>query len=165
MVRPILEYATVIWYPLNKTQAKEIEKVQERATKLIPSLRKIESYEERLKTLKLTTLAYRRDRADMLQVFRIMKGIDNIDPEQFFTLSEKPHHDTRGHELTIDKPRATSKIRLNSFSQRVINPWNKLPDKAIKCNELIPFKKALEEAWVKNPIKYEYPLKDENVFE
>ena len=148
-----------------KGDAKEIEKVQNRAMKLIPSLRKLDSDEKQLKALKLTTLAYRRNRADMLQVFRIIRGIDKIDHEQFFTFSPKNHHDTRGHELTLEKPRATSAIRLNSFSQRVINAWNKLPDYVIKCKEINPFKNALEKAWAKDPIKYEYPLKDENQFE
>ena len=35
LVRPILEYCTSIWFPLNKREAEEIEKVQKRATKLV----------------------------------------------------------------------------------------------------------------------------------
>jgi len=47
--------------------------LQKRATKLIPESKK--SYSDRLKALKLPTLKYRRYRGDMLEVFKIMKGI------------------------------------------------------------------------------------------
>ena len=43
------------------------------------------SYPERLRTLGLPTLEYRRRRADMLQVYKIMKQIDKIDQTVFFT--------------------------------------------------------------------------------
>ena len=57
---------------------KEIEKVQKRATKLVKSISHL-PYGERLKKLSLTTLYNRRQRADVLQVFRIIKGIDKLD--------------------------------------------------------------------------------------
>ena len=73
LIRPILEYCTVIWFPLYKTDSQEIEKVQRRASKLVPTLKDL-SYPERLKTLNLTTLAYRRNRTDMLQVYRLQNN-------------------------------------------------------------------------------------------
>ena len=56
---------------------KEIEKVQKRASKLVKSISQL-PYGERLRKLSLTTLFYRRQRADVIQVFRIIKGIDNL---------------------------------------------------------------------------------------
>ena len=74
-VRPILEYCCTTWAPHFIKDHKEIEKVQKRATKLVKSISHL-PYGERLKKLSLTTLYYRRQRADVLQVFRIIKGID-----------------------------------------------------------------------------------------
>ena len=68
LVRPILEYCSVIWFPLFKSEAVEIEKVQRRATKLIPGFKDL-PYSDRLKALNITTLAYRRKRADILQIY------------------------------------------------------------------------------------------------
>ena len=76
LVRPHLEYGAPIWNP-HKIKLKEIiEKVQRRATKSVPGLKDL-SYEERLKRLKLPTLAYRRMRGDMITVFKLLnKGYD-----------------------------------------------------------------------------------------
>ena len=69
LVHQHLEYATAIWAPI---YAKMPSK--QRASRLI-SL----SYPERLKTLGLPSLEYRRDRADMIQVCTILNGIDKVD--------------------------------------------------------------------------------------
>ena len=50
MVRPHLEYANLVWHPYRKEDINKLEKVQRRATKLVPSLRML-SYENKLKKL------------------------------------------------------------------------------------------------------------------
>ena len=59
--------ANNVWYPKRKTDV-DIERVQKRATKLIPGLSN-KSYIERLKVLglNLPTLKYRRYRGDMIE--------------------------------------------------------------------------------------------------
>jgi len=52
----------------------KLERVQKRATKLISAISK-KPYIERLQILKLHTLKYRRYRGDMIEVFKIIKGI------------------------------------------------------------------------------------------
>ena len=50
---------------------------------LLPDLKNM-SYPEILKILGLTTLESRRLRGDLIQVFKIVKGFDNIDRNIFF---------------------------------------------------------------------------------
>ena len=44
------------------------------------------SYEDRLKSLDLPSLQYRRRKADMLEVFKIVSGIDGISLEKFINI-------------------------------------------------------------------------------
>ena len=82
LVRPILKYCCTTWAPHFIKNHKEIEKVQKRATKLVTSISNL-PYGERLKKLSLTTLYFKRQRADLLQVFRIIKGMDKLDIGRF----------------------------------------------------------------------------------
>ena len=95
LIRPHVEYANCIWNPVLKKDADLIEKVQRRATKLVPHLRK-KSYSERLKHLKLPTLAYRRLRGDLIQVYNIMNGVNDVKKESIFNMAEN-ESGTRGN--------------------------------------------------------------------
>ena len=85
IVRPLLEYANVIWHPRYKMDMEAIETVQRRATKLVPELRNVD-YSQRLKILKLPSMQYRLRRGDMIQVYKIVKGLDRVPSEMFFKL-------------------------------------------------------------------------------
>ena len=61
LVRPHLDYAMQAWSPYMEKDKKIIEKVQARATKLIPNLKYL-PYEDRLNRLNLTTLERRQRR-------------------------------------------------------------------------------------------------------
>ena len=74
MVRSHLEYAGSIWSPYKKRLFESIEKVQRRATKIMPNLKYL-PYEDRLKAFKLPTLIYRKFRGDMLETYRILNNI------------------------------------------------------------------------------------------
>ena len=65
------------------TFLRPIQKIQRRATKLIPELRDL-TYEERLKECGLTTQETRRLRGDQIEVFKILNGYENIDSNIFF---------------------------------------------------------------------------------
>jgi len=58
------------------------------------------NYEERLASLGLTTLETRRLRGDLIEVFKISKGYDNIGSEIFFS---KNASNLRGHSMKVTK--------------------------------------------------------------
>ncbi len=60
-VRPHLEYGNAIWHPRYIAYMKKVEEVQCRATKVIPELRD-KPYQERLQSLNLYSMEYRRKR-------------------------------------------------------------------------------------------------------
>ena len=83
MVRSHLDYAVAVAvrYPYKIKHKIEIENVQRRATKELPGMREL-SYTERLKLLRLPTLAYRRLRGDMIEVYKIMMKCTIMNPHQ-----------------------------------------------------------------------------------
>ena len=145
MVRPHLEYGNTIWGPFYKEDIIRIERVQRRATKLINGLRH-KPYGERLQSLDLPSLLYRRRRGDMIWTYKIMNRLVRVDPEECF-VPGLMEHDTRGHPQRIYKQHASKLARRNSFSQRVVTDWNKLPTKVVKASFLDVFKNKLDEHW------------------
>ena len=75
----------------------------------------------------------RRLRGDLIDVFKIFKGFDNLDPSKIFDLSQAH---TRGHSLKLIKPRCRLDIRTFSFAHRVIEIWNSLDDNIIACDSI-----------------------------
>jgi hypothetical protein len=71
----------------------------------------------------------RRHQADMLQIFKIVSGIDKVNSESWFQMAANEERATRsGDGLFNLKPRATSiQVRRNFFSNRVVDSWNRIP--------------------------------------
>ena len=114
-----------------------LEKIQRRATKLIPGLRDLR-YEERLKECGLATLETRRLRGDQIEVFKILNGYENIDSNIFFEIKES--NITRGHNYTLVKKQSRLYVRKYSFSQRTINVWNKLSTDCVHASSVNMFR-------------------------
>ena len=142
-VRSRLEYGSVIWNPKQEQDKVRVEQIQRRATKMIIGLENL-SYEDRLKKLDLPSLQHRRRRADMLQVFKIVMQLERIDFSDFFQYGTSF---TRGHNKKLFKPRPRLDIRKNTFSSRIINDWNSLPQSLIDSESLETFKAGLDELW------------------
>ena len=100
---------------------------------MIPELRDL-SYEERLES--------RRLRGDQIEVFKILNGYENIDRNMFFSLNKDSR--TRGHEVKLVKDQCRLDIRKHSFSQRIINEWNKLSTYCVTANSVNMFKNKVD---------------------
>ena len=72
-VRPHLEYCVQVWSPYSRKDINTLERIQMRATKLVPELRHL-TYNKRLHRLDLTTLEKRRLRGELIETYKILSG-------------------------------------------------------------------------------------------
>ena len=100
-------------------------------------------YHERLKELRLPSLAHRRLRGDAIQTFKIVKGLDDCEFGKFFTYAAS----TRGHNLKLEKPRCKTTFCQNQFSRRVVNLWNSLPQHVVDSKNVNEFKVRIDKYW------------------
>ena len=101
-VRPMLEYAPQVWNPYLEKHITALEKVQRRATKIVPELMD-KSYEERLLALKLYPLKERRLRGDMITTFKMMTGLIDVNQNRLIPFKQDTPcmSSTRSHSQQI----------------------------------------------------------------
>ena len=148
LVRPHLEYCVQFWSPYYRKDIDKLERIQRRVTKMIPRLRN-KPYEERLEELNLFNLTKRRLRGDLIQVFKIIKGHDELDVDKYFTLDRSNFTRNNGYKL-IGQPLGSFESK-HFFFNRVVNIWNKLPREVVNCNTIQTFKNRLDRYFTTNP--------------
>ena len=154
-VRPHLEYAHPVWSPHLLKHISIIENVQKRATKLVDGLHHY-SYSERLRKLDLPTLLYRRERGDMIEVYKHFHTYDKISISSSFRPRNRPSrtHDFQLHTL-LPKD-GTRGVQSNSFYYRVANTWNNLPKDVFTAPSINIFKNKLDDHWKELPIRFNH---------
>jgi hypothetical protein len=98
-------------------------------------------YEQRLEKLGLTSLETRHYRADMIQVFKVLEDKKNIFPEGFLTLAER---EGRTDSKNLYKKRNSLEVSRNSFTSRVVDKWNYLPEAVVSAADANNFKCKLD---------------------
>ena len=141
IVRPRLEYCIQTWKPYRKKYIDKLERIQRRTTKMIPELRDL-SCESRLLQCGLTTLETRILRGDQIEMITIVNGYDDVDRNMFFKHKEGSR--TRGRKAALVKEQCRLDMRKYSFSQRVINEWNKLPNDCVNASSVNMFKHRVD---------------------
>ena len=160
LVRPHLEYGACVWNPYLQKDINELENVQRRATKQIPGMKDL-SYENRLRILKLPSLRHRRLRGDMIQVYKLTHGgYDSAVSEGL--LVPNINKITRGHSLSLLKRRSRLNLRKYSFSERVVNFWNSLPDAVVTSPTVKTFESRLDKHWSNSDCIYNHEI-DNNI--
>jgi hypothetical protein len=143
-VRPHLEFSITAWAPWLEGDKETLEKVQEKAINAISGLVS-GSYVDKCRELGIETLAERRERHDLLQVYKILNGSGKIDYAGLLTKIDREGARTRlaaGHDNLVPK-QARTDVRKNSFFVRVVPKWNGLPDEIKTSKNAEEFKNRL----------------------
>ena len=147
-VRSHLEYAESVWNPhYMYIIIDDLEKVQKRATKILRQCR-------RLKFLNLPTLAFRRNRGDMIEVYKILMG--KYDPTLPSILRRNFNSTTRGNPLKLCTYLPKYDLCKYNFMVRVISLWNSLPTHVITAVSVDSFKNRLDKFWANEEARFDY---------
>ena len=155
-VRPHLEYCNTVTYPVYEKDAKLLESVQRRATKMVPGMKNCD-YATRLKKLALPSLSYRRKRGDMIEVYKYTHGLYKVSALPV----EVEEKTTRGHNYKLMKKRCSTTRRLKFFSMRVVNAWNSLPVHVVNAESVNSFKSRLDMCWAHIMFSTELPAHEQ----
>ena len=144
LIRPHLEYCVQLWNPVPEhgswSLILELEGVQRRFTRLIDEIGTL-PYSERLASLNLTTLAERRIRGDLIEVFKALNGFSSLG--SIFNISRS------GLKLISGEVKRTSSAKVKTLhkhflTERVVMVWNMLPFEVKSSLTVKDFKINLE---------------------
>ena len=144
-VRPHMEFASPVWSPWQEQDIQTLEKIEKPAVGMISGLGG-ESYEEKCKELNLETLQRRREKQDLLELFKMLNGAGDLDLAILFKRPEaRTGVATRStgdpHKLVM--PRTRLETRTNFFTVRVVEKWNNLPRELKTAKNVQQFKRGL----------------------
>ena len=141
-VRHHLEVSVQAWSPWLKKDIEVLEKVQERAVRMVKGLRSTD-YHERLKELGLPSLSERRTRGDCIQVWKYLHGRSPYSSGLMEFAGDQGHRLTRHthQKMNLMKPKSRLDVRKYSFTSRCVDPWNKLPQSVKAAQDTDAFKR------------------------
>lgn len=143
-VRPILEYASVVWDPYTKKDIESLEKVQRQAARFIHcNYRQTASPTEMLRNSNLEPLHIRREIARLKLLFLIINDKLNLSSSKYVL----PSSSKRSSRLNHTKTCQTFKSRIDTFKQsffvRTIEAWNQLPSEIVNIETVSSLEQSI----------------------
>ena len=140
LVRPIVEYSSIIWDPLTSSNIRKLEMVQRRYARFVfGDYRTTSSVTEMVNQLQWTTLQERRAQAKAVMMFRIVNNLVDV-PHTYLT----PTVALRGHSMKYLVPFTRTSVYRQSFFPDGIRIWNSLPQELVNCTSTTSFKVGVQ---------------------
>ena len=133
IVRPILEYGSVVWSPWTAQDKQALEREQRRFLGLVNE------------DISLPSLECRRNDTDLSETYKSLNDDYKLKSENFF---QTKVNNLRWHSKKLFKLQSNLDHHKYFYTQRVVEPWNKLPE-VVRAD---PFKNFGHNIWSLAPI-------------
>lgn len=141
LVRPTMEYGSIIWDQTSEQSAHQLEMVQRRFARFLKKdYESTSSVTQMLRNIGWDKLQTRRTRARATMIYRIRNDLVDIPASSYLTpLGTR----SRNSEAKFRVPYARTLAYKNSFFPGGIRIWNTLPSDVTSAESLDIFKKRL----------------------
>ena len=141
-VRANLNYCPLVWINRNKTDLARLEKVQERAIRLVFSDR-TSDYADLLKRAGVPFVLTRWQRVLATEVFKALKGLSPPYIQQLFK-EKNIKYDLRSSKILIQPKCNSTTHGLKSLSYQGASLWNSLPEYVKQAESVIQFQRLVD---------------------
>ena len=142
LIKPILEYACVVWDPYAQKDILAIESVQRRCARFVYN--NYSSYASVTNMLQNLNWPHCRNQLKAITMFKIMHQLIDI-PTDTILIPAPSSYSLRGYSMKLLQPNTRVNSYLNSLFPSSIKIWNNLPNDLITCSSLDQFKARLVE--------------------
>lgn len=144
LIEPLFDYCAIVWNNINLTQSDRLQRLQNRAARVITK----SPYEIRsldiLSDLSWDTLAVRRSKHVLIMMYKIMY---NQAPlyliDQFHRVIDTTYYNLRNNDINLKLPKPNTDYLKKSFIYQGVQAWNALPSEFRKQTTILNFKKKL----------------------
>ena len=145
-IRPVLEYADVIWDNCTLNDKHELDKIQNEASRIITGTTKLVSISELYKETGWETLTSRRRKHKLILLYKMVNGLTAEYLSQLVPplIGENSSYSLRNRD-NITTVRTRTSQYYNSFLPATIREWNQLPLNIRQSPSLEIFKKSIKE--------------------
>ena len=143
-MQPYFDYCDVVWGDCSKTRADKLQKLQNRAARIISRADYSIRSSDVLNTLEWSNLEERRKRHLLITMFKIFNNDCPIYlREQFHRTSVIHDYNLRGSNYDLQLPLPKTNFFKRSFSYRGAIAWNQLSNDTREMGDLTSFKLAI----------------------
>ena len=95
----------------------------------------------------------------MIETYKILNGKYDVKVSKFLPshrdVVEHPER-VRGHSKKLYKGDWDKHVRKHSFSLRIADKWNSLPETVVSAPSIESFERRLDKFWSQQPLKYDF---------
>ena len=128
LVRPHLEHAVQFWFPHLRRDIDKMEKIQKRATKMIPEIRS-HSYHQRIQELDLISRVQRRLRGQLTEEFKYLNRFTPASARGLFDYD--PNDRTRNNGAIIIVKHFNTSVAEHFYPIKIRTSWNAQPNEVL----------------------------------